>query len=364
MLRLQTVRLASTLCTSQTAPGSRSAAAPSLNSRGRSSIELGSARTRPPCAMVTALMQPITDQEIATLPLRPGSGFEARAVSPYREMGAYEALWSDPHATFKSLSKRFAQHPGHVPSDFVPQGDAIACAAFVTQRFAAASISRFGVCVHGAGEYPEKLRDATHPIELLYYQGWWDLVASRSVAVVGTRKPSRDGLLRTRRLVRELVNDDFTVVSGLAAGIDQAAHQTAIERGGRTIAVIGTPLSYVYPKAHAALQREIAERFLLVSPVPVKRYESQDYRRNRLFFPERNVVMSALTEATIIVEAGETSGTLIQARAALQQGRKLFVLDSCFRNPRLTWPDRLATKGATRVAEYDDIRRGLSESLH
>lgn len=314
--------------------------------------------------MVTATMQPVTEPEIGRLQFGLGSSFEERAISPYREMGAYEILWSDPRATFKSLSKRFAQHPGNVPSDFVPREDAISCAAFVMQRFADASIARFGVCVHGASEYPARLRDAAHPIELLYYQGCWDLVASRSVAVVGTRKPSRDGLLRTRRLVRELVNDDFTVVSGLAAGIDRAAHETAIERKGRTIAVIGTPLSHVYPKANAALQAQIAERFLLVSPVPVKRYESQDYRRNRLFFPERNALMSALTEATIIVEAGETSGTLIQAKAALQQGRKLFVLDNCFRDPRLTWPERLAPQGAIRVAEYEDIRRGLSGSLH
>lgn len=301
---------------------------------------------------------------MATGQLPLDTSFEARAVSPYREMGAYEVLWSDPRTTFRSLSKRFADHPGSVPSDFVSREDAIACAAFVQQRLAAASISRFGVRVHGAGEYPERLRDARHPVELLYFRGWWDLVASRSVAVVGARKPSREGLSRTRRLVRELVADDFTVVSGLATGVDRAAHETAMECDGRTIAVIGTPLSHVYPKAHATLQHEIAERFLLISPVPVKLYESQDYRRNRLFFPERNVVMSALTEATVIVEAGETSGTLIQARAALQQGRKLFVLDSCFRNPRLTWPGRLASKGAVRVADYDDIRRGLSEPLH
>ena len=150
--------------------------------------------------MVTATMQPVTEPEIGRLQFGRGSSFEERAISPYREMGAYEILWSDPRATFKSLSKRFAQHPGNVPSDFVPREDAISCAAFVMQRFAAASIARFGVCVHGASEYPARLRDAAHPIELLYYQGCWDLVASRSVAVVGTRKPSRDGLLRTRRL--------------------------------------------------------------------------------------------------------------------------------------------------------------------
>ena len=85
---------------------------------------------------------------------------------------------------------------------------------------------------------------------------------------------------------------------------------------------------------------------------------------NRLFFPERNVTMSALTEATIIVEAGDTSGTLIQARAALQQGRKLFILDSCFRNTSISWPRKFADKGAIRVTDYDDIRQHLSPQTH
>lgn len=279
-------------------------------------------------------------------------------------MGAYEALWADPRTTFKSLANRFARRPGSVPSDFVTHQAAYSCAAFVKQRFEAAAINRFGVCVHGTGEYPQKLQDAVHPVELLYYQGSWDLVESRSVAVVGTRNPSRNGLARTRRLVQQLVQKDFTVVSGLATGIDQAAHETAIQCRGRTAAVIGTPLSHVYPKAHVALQRHIAQHFLLVSPVPLKRYESQDFRRNRAFFPERNVVMSALTEATIIVEAGPTSGTLIQARAALRQRRKLFILDNCFRNPELTWPARFAARGAIRVTEFDDVWQGLSDSVH
>ena len=293
-----------------------------------------------------------------------GLNFKTHAISPFQEMGAYEALWCKPYTTFKSLSKRFAQRPGSVPSDFVSPTEAHNCAVFVKKRFDEAEIDRFGVRVHGAGEYPKKLRDAARPVEFLYYQGWWDLVASRSVAVVGTRRPSRAGLSRTRRLVRELVENDFTVVSGLAAGIDRMAHETAIEEDGRTIAVIGTPLSHVYPRDNADLQRHISEHFLIVSQVPVKRYEAQDYRRNRLFFPERNVTMSALTEATIIVEAGETSGTLIQARAAIKQGRQLFILDSCFRNPRLSWPMKLAEKGAVRVRDYDDIRQHLPATLH
>jgi DNA processing protein len=289
--------------------------------------------------------------------------FAARAISPLRELGAYEALWDKPDTTFKTLSEKFAARPDALPSDFVPAAKAREYADFVQRRFHEAEVTRYGVRVHGAGEYPQKLRDAAHPIELLYYQGWWDLADSRSVAVVGTRSPTPDGIARTKKLVKALAKDDFTIVSGLAAGIDTVAHETAIAEGGRTIAVIGTPLSEVYPRENAALQRKIASEFLLISQVPVKRYERQDYRKNRLFFPERNVTMSALTEATIIVEAGETSGTLIQARAALQQGRSLFILDNCFRKG-LSWPQRFADKGAVRVADYDDIRRHLSPTAH
>ena len=292
------------------------------------------------------------------------ASFRTLAVSPLLEMGAYEALWSASETTYKSLAERFAQRPGSVPSDFVASDKAQACAAFVMRRFAEAGVERFGVRVHGAGEYPPQLRDAKHPVELLYYQGWWDLAASPSVAIVGTRKPSPQGLARTRRLVRALVADDYTVVSGLAAGIDRMAHETAITEGGRTIAVIGTPLSHTYPKDNSDLQRQIATQFLVISQVPLKRYESQDYLRNRLFFPERNVTMSALTKATLIVEAAETSGTLIQARAALAQGRKLLLLDSCFRNPRITWPARFAKQGALRVRTYDDIQQHLSDAPH
>jgi DNA processing protein len=290
--------------------------------------------------------------------------FETRAISPLRELGAYEALWEDPEASFKSLSEKFAARPGAVPSDFVPPHRAEECALFVQARFREAHIDRYGVRVHGAGEYPEKLRDAAHPVELIYYQGWWDLVNSRSVAVVGTRKPTPEGVKRARQLVRKLVKDDFTIVSGLAAGIDTVAHETAIAEGGRTIAVMGTPLSHSYPRENAELQRKIGTEFLLISQVPVRRYESQDFRRNRLFFPERNITMSALTEGTIIVEAGETSGTLIQARAALQQGRKLFILDSCFRKKGLTWPRKYEERGGIRVEDYEDIRKHLAATSH
>jgi DNA processing protein len=220
------------------------------------------------------------------------------------------------------------------------------------------------VRVHGELEYPARLRDAAHPVELLYFTGSWDYVESRCLAVIGTRKPSAEGLRRVVKLVKMLVRDDWTIVSGLASGIDTVAHKTALENSGRTIAVIGTPVSETYPKENRDLQAEIARRFLVISQIPVARYEQQDFRANRAFFPERNVTMSALTKASIIVEASETSGTLTQARAALKQGRKLFILDSCFENPSITWPARFEEQGAIRVRDFEQIRDTLGDAAH
>lgn len=154
------------------------------------------------------------------------------------------------------------------------------------------------------------------------------------------------------------MDHDFVVVSGLAAGIDTAAHMAALECGGETIAIIGTPLGDVYPKENHALQQRIAKEHLLISQVPVLRHSKQGPEYNRLFFPERNITMSALTEATVIIEAGKTSGTLVQARAALGQRRKLFILDSCFESA--DWPARLSKQGAIRVTEPEDILRSLA----
>jgi len=293
--------------------------------------------------------------------------FVNRAVSPFMELGAYEYLWGKAKTSFKSIAKQFASEPGALPSDFVDPKKATETANIVHNRFKDIGVHKYGVRVHGACEYPLRLRAAEHPIELLYYQGCWDFANSiKSIAVVGTRNPSEEGVKRTRRLVRSLLEDDFTIVSGLARGVDTIAHRTTIEERGRTIAVLGTPLGKVYPKENARLQDEIAKEHLLISQVPLKRYESvSNPVNNRHFFPSRNITMSALTDATVIVEAGETSGTLIQARAALKQGRKLFILESCFRNPNLTWPRKFEEQGAFRVKEYNDIKRQfVPKELH
>lgn len=287
------------------------------------------------------------------------SGPALAPISPRRELGAYEALWLEKGATFKTLADRFTLDAEALPSDFVPAQLAEQCAAEVMAKLKMAGVHQFGVRIYHAGDYPEKLRDARHPVELLYYRGAWEITETRCVAVVGSREASPDGIRRAERLARELVDRGFTVVSGLAKGVDSAAHRGAIARGGRTISVVGTPLGSCYPKENANLQEEIARDHLLISQVPVLRYAKQAPQHNRLFFPERNVTMSALTEGTIIVEAGDTSGTLTQARAALHQGRKLFILDNCFQRTDITWPARFEAEGAVRVKTPDDIWSAL-----
>lgn len=274
-------------------------------------------------------------------------------------MGAYETLFLEEGATFKRLAERFATDPEALPSDFVEPFKADHAAQQVFEKLHKAGVHQFGVRINKAGDYPEKLRHAKYPVELLYYQGAWELSEMRGLAVVGSRKPSDDGIRRAERLARELVKRDFAVVSGLATGIDSAAHKAAIEAGGVTIGVIGTPLGEYYPKENRDLQNFIAKEHLLISQVPVLRYEVQPFQQKRTYFPERNATMSALTEGTIIVEAGETSGTLTQARAALFQGRKLFILESCFQNPAITWPARFEAQGAIRVKDPDDIWEAL-----
>jgi DNA processing protein len=281
-------------------------------------------------------------------------------ISPWLEMGAYECLWTKAHQTFKTIADLFRSREDAVPSDFVLPAIAEGFAKEATEILRRANVIRFGIRLHGTGDYPLRLRDARNPIELFYFQGWWDLIDTPCVAVVGTRKPTDAGIARTEKVVRNLVKDGFTIVSGLAAGIDTIAHKTAMGNSGLTIGVIGTPLSSVYPAENADLQQQIARDFLLISQVPIIRHSRQDWRHNRSFFPQRNVTMSALTKATVIVEASDTSGTLMQARAAIQQKRELFILDSCFQDRNLTWPREFEKLGAIRVREYEDIQKHLA----
>lgn len=280
----------------------------------------------------------------------------SNSLSPFEEAIAYELLWTKDKASFKSISELFSSSPKERPSSFVTKEMIDDFKDTFRKLFFNDKLDyKFNFLINSTIDYPVKLRDAKEPIEALYYSGNLDYIDSRCISIVGTRNPSPEGLARTRKIAKLLVKEGFTIVSGLAQGVDTMAHKTAIENNGRTIAVIGTPLDQVYPKENKDLQTFIAKNHLLISQIPFYRYSLQNPKSNRFFFPERNKTMSALSLGTIIIEASETSGTLTQARAALHQGRKLFILNSCFENKNITWPARFEKMGAIRVNDIKDI---------
>lgn len=168
------------------------------------------------------------------------------------------------------------------------------------------------------------------------------------VAVVGTRQPSAEGERRARKLVKALVEHGAIVVSGLAQGVDTIAHTQAMSLGGRTIAVIGTPLDDVFPKSNADLQRKIGEEHLLVSEFAPKSAVSKGN------FPRRNRTMALVADASVIIEAGEGSGTLSQGWEALRLGRPLFLLESLV-DSQLAWPREMMDHGAFVLTKMDDL---------
>lgn len=169
------------------------------------------------------------------------------------------------------------------------------------------------------------------------------------VSIVGTRRPSEEGLDATARIARSLARRGAIIVSGLAAGIDTAAHRAAIDAGGKTIAVLGTPLSRTYPAKNSALQRLIMTKHLAISQFP----EGRPVQRKN--FVLRNRTMALLSDATVIVESGETGGSLHQGWEAIRLGRPLFIRQPVLLDPRLDWPRSMANYGAVEFEEPSDI---------
>jgi DNA processing protein len=192
------------------------------------------------------------------------------------------------------------------------------------------------------GGYPDNLRSLPDRPPLLFVAGQLTPEDERSVAVVGTRRPSDAGLAAAREIASELVTGGYTVYSGLATGIDTAAHMAALRAGGRTVAVIGTGLDHCFPPGNASLQRQIARDCAVVS-----QFWPED-PPSRHSFPMRNALMAGISLTTVIVEASATSGTRIQARAALAQGRPVILLQSLLEQD---WALDLASRPGVSVID-------------
>jgi DNA processing protein len=188
--------------------------------------------------------------------------------------------------------------------------------------------------------------EQTNAPKLLYATGDTSLLDEGArVSIVGSRKATPGGVRRASKLASVLVKQGMVVVSGLAEGIDTAAHTSAIRHGGRTIAVIGTPLDQTYPKQNAELQELIARDHLLLSQF------APGYPVQRKNFPLRNRTMALISHATVIIEAGETSGSLSQGWEALRLGRQLYVTKSIAENPDLKWPEKMLEYGAKILSD-------------
>jgi DNA processing protein len=203
--------------------------------------------------------------------------------------------------------------------------------------------------------YPALLREISAPPLILFMMGELSILQQQNLAIVGARNPTPTGLEIAYQLANELSDQKFVIISGLAKGIDGAAHRGTLLNRGTTIAVLGSGLESIYPACHQSLGMDILEKggalisefFPYSSPKPE-------------FFPRRNRIISGLSLGVIVVEATLRSGSLITARYALEQGREVFAVPGSIRNPLSQGCHALLKEGATLVESYQDIILGLS----
>ncbi len=291
-------------------------------------------------------------------------------VNPYDEVIAFELLCSMSGMTEAKLSRLFKMgelSPSQVLKNLEATGDVNwdnnRHLLSAVKSHLDSKLGSFSVCFQGGAQYPADLRRAKYPIELFYYRGNLDLLNLPAISIVGAREATHEGKLRAERLAKELGAHGYVIVSGLAKGIDTSALSSAINNGHRTIAVIGTPIDEYYPPENKALQNLISKDHLLISQIPFYLYKTEPFQAHRYHFPRRNITMAAISEATIIVEASDTSGTLTQARACIHQEKKLFILDSCFENSKISWPEKFLKRGAIRVSSTKEIIEALALSV-
>jgi DNA processing protein len=206
----------------------------------------------------------------------------------------------------------------------------------------------------GDPNYPAELLQMADPPLMLYALGQIDVLQHpRRLAIVGSRNPTPQGEAHARQFAKALGQAGVCVVSGLALGVDGAAHEGALESGAPTIAVVGTGLDRVYPKHHLALARRIAENGVILSEYPLGTPPLPPH------FPQRNRIIAGLSQGTLVVEAAVQSGSLITARLAAEQGREVFAIPGSIHSPQSRGCHALIRQGAKLVESAQDILEDL-----
>ena len=198
-------------------------------------------------------------------------------------------------------------------------------------------------------DYPARLREISQPPPILYLRGDFIQDDAWAVGIVGTRRVTSYGRQVTEEIASFLAQNGVTVVSGLARGVDGIAHQAALNAGGRTFAVLGSGVDRIYPPEHRNLAEAISGSGAILSDYP------PDTPREASNFPPRNRIISGLSMATIVIEAGATSGALITANFAVEQGREVFAVPGNIFAPQSKGPNKLIQNGAHPLLKPQDI---------
>ena len=205
--------------------------------------------------------------------------------------------------------------------------------------------------------YPENLKTIHYPPPVLYFKGTILEVDKNSISIVGSRKATYYGKMVAEKLSKDLALAGLTIISGMARGIDAAAHKGALSVNGRTIAVLGCGIDHIYPPENRRLAQEIQESGAVISEFP---FSTLPERQN---FPRRNRIISGLSLGTVVVEAAEKSGALITADFALDQGREVFAIPGNINSPLSDGSHNLIKQGAKLVNNYQDILEEIHIAL-
>ncbi len=214
-----------------------------------------------------------------------------------------------------------------------------------------------GLLTVGDPAYPQSLLQSADPPLLLYVHGRIELLNTPALAIVGSRRPTPQGRENARLFAEQLGQHGLTIVSGLAHGIDGAAHEAALDAGAGSIAVVGTGLDRVYPASHRALARRLSVEGLLISEFPLG---TEPLAGN---FPARNRIIAAMTRGTLVVEAALRSGSLITARLAVEAGRDVFAVPGSIHSPQSQGCHALIKQGAKLVESAQDVLEELSMAM-
>ena len=281
------------------------------------------------------------NEELHWLALRMSSGVGARKALRLVE------IFRTPQAIFRA-SKDELEEAGL--SAAVAQSVASGCSfdEAVDQQEKAAKLGVQLIAVTDS-RYPERLREIFDPPLLLYCRGRVELLQHLMLGVVGTRRPTPYGAQVATRLSKDLSEAGLTIASGMARGIDTAAHKAVIEAGGDTVAVFGCGVDEVYPAENRNLAESIAEKGLLVSEFPMG---APPFPQN---FPVRNRIISGMSAGIVVIEGGEYSGSTITAKLAAEQNREMFAVPGNVTN-KMSWgPNLLIKQGAKLVQQWNDI---------